>query len=141
MLLSVAMAYAVDSDGAAYVGGTASVPEKTEGRLQTTSATEARFVFKGGELAIPYSSISSLEYGQKAGRRVGVAIMVSPVALLSKKRKHYLTVGFKDAQGTKQGVVFELGKDVVRSSLVTLETRSGKKVEYESEEARKHVGN
>jgi hypothetical protein len=141
LLLSAGLALAVDSDGASYVGGTAGVTEKTEGKFQTTGANEARFVYKGGEIAIPYKSISSIEYGQKAGRRVGVAIMVSPVALLSKKRKHYLTVGYLDEKGAKQGVVFELGKDVVRSTLVTLETRSGKKVEYESEEAKKHVGN
>jgi len=141
LLLMATTLAAVDSDGATYVGGTAGLPEKTDGRLQTTGATEARFVYKGGELAIPYKSITSIEYGQKAGRRVAVAIMVSPVALLSKKRKHYLTLGYTDAKGASQGVVIELGKDIVRTSLVTLETRSGKKVEYESDEAKKHVGN
>jgi hypothetical protein len=67
--------------------------------------------------------------------------MVSPLALFSKKRKHYLTIGFTDADGKQQGAVFELGKDTVRSTLVTLEARSGKQVEYESDEAKKHVGN
>jgi hypothetical protein len=33
--------------------------------------------------------------------------------------------------------VFELGKDVVRTTLTVLETRTGKKIEYQDEESRK----
>lgn len=134
-------AFAVDSQQAEYVGGTASLPQKTEGTFQTAEK-EARFAYKGGELTIDYAKVTSLEYGQKAGRRVGLAIAtMSPVALFSKKRKHYLTIGYSDAKDVKQGVVFELGKDIVRPVLTSLEARTGKKVEYESEEAKKHVGN
>lgn len=141
LLTITAAAWAVDSDKAEYIGGTAALSAKTDGVFQTSGVAEARFVYKAGEIAISYKSINSIEYGQKAGRRIGVAIMVSPIALLSKKRKHYLTVGYQDASGVNQGVVIELGKDIVRSTLVTLETRSGKKIEYESEDARKNVGN
>ena len=84
-----------------------------------------------------------LEYGQKAGRRVGVAVasalLLGPiglVALLSKKRKHYLTIGFKDSMDKDQVVVLELGKDIVRLTLPIVETRSGKKMVYQDEEAR-----
>jgi hypothetical protein len=123
------------------VGGTISaITEQAEGLLDT--ATEAQIVFtpergKGPSLMIPYTAISSLEYGQKAGRRVGVAILVSPLALFSKKRKHFLTIGFKDKDGKDQAVVLELGKDIVRTTLTIVETRSGKKIEYQDEEARK----
>ena len=133
---------AVRGDEAMYVGGTlAAVPEKTEGRLLLDNDQAARFVFKKGEVSIPYGKITSLEYGQKTGRRVGVALVVNPVFLFSKKRRHYLTIGFTDSEGKKQGAVFELAKGTVRGALNTLETRSGKKVEYESEEAKKHAGN
>ena len=141
VLASTLPAWSIDSGKAEYVGGTASLPAKTPGAFQLSGATEARFVYKGGELAIPYKKIESIEYGQKAGRRIGVAIMVSPIALLSKKRKHFVTIGYTDAAGTKQGVVIELGKEIVRSTLVTLETRSGRKIEYESEDAKKNIGN
>jgi hypothetical protein len=125
------------------VGGTltTTVPEKTEGRLDLSQESAAKFIWKKGEALIPYDKVTSIEYGQKAGRRVGVAVMVSPIALFSKKRKHYLTLGFNDAAGKPQGVVIELGKNTVRPALATFETRTGKKVEYESEEAKKHVGN
>jgi len=132
---------AVDSKKAEYVGGTISaITEQAEGLLDTT--TEAQIVFtpergKGPSLMIPYTAISSLEYGQKAGRRVGVAILVSPLALFSKKRKHFFTIGFKDKDGKDQAVVLELGKDIVRTTLTIVETRSGKKIEYQDEEARK----
>ena len=131
-------AEAVGSKKAEYVGGTLSgVKEKTEGVLSTQSESEIVFEAKGLRVAIPYANISSLEYGQKAGRRVGVAIMVSPLALFSKKRNHFLTVEYSDPDGKKQAAVFELGKDIVRTTLTVIEVRSGKEIEYQDEEARK----
>ncbi|MCL4524056.1 MAG: hypothetical protein M1451_09115, partial [Acidobacteria bacterium] len=77
--------------------------------------------------------------GQKAGRRVGVAIVISVWALFSKKRKHFLTIGFTDDNDKPQGVVLEVPKGTAKSFITIIEVRSGKKVEYESEEAKKHV--
>lgn len=132
---NVALA-AVGADKAMYVGGT--IPgmiEKMEGKLATVSETELTFQAKGAGVAIPYASISSLEYGQKAGRRVGVAIMISPLALFSKKRKHFLTIGYTDKNGKEQAGVFELGKDIVRTTLTVLQVRTGKAIEYQDAEA------
>ena len=126
------------SDKTEYKGGTENqIKEGTEG--YSSSKDERMFVFeyKGGKLTIPYDQVNDLEYGQKAGRRVGVAIAVTPLALLSKKRKHYLTIGWKDEQDKQHAAVFELGKSVVRTTLVTLEARTGKKLEYQDDEARK----
>ena len=97
-----------------YVGGTvAGLSEKAEGRLVTSSESTMNFdAGSKGSAAIPYKSIASLEHGQKAGRRVGVAIMISPLALFSKKRKHYRTIAYNDSTGKEQAAVFELGKDV-----------------------------
>jgi len=134
---------AVRGTKAKYMGGTiAEVPDKTDGELDLSGEDMAVFTAKGGQkINIPYKSIESLEYGQKAGRRVGVALAVNPLFLFSKKRKHFLSIGYNDEQGHRQGVVFELSKGIVRSTLSTFETRSGKQIEYESEEARKHAGN
>jgi len=132
---------AVGSRKAEYVGGTISaITEAAEGLLDTT--TESQLVFtpergKGPSIMIPYSAIASLEYGQKAGRRVGAAILVNPLLLFSKKRKHFFTIGYKDKDGKDQAVVLELGKDIVRTTLTIVETRSGKQIEYQDEEARK----
>jgi hypothetical protein len=131
---------AVDGKKAEYVGGTAGLPEKIDGPLSTTSEQTLTFTpDKRGvtPLSIPYSAITSLEYGQKAGRRVAVAVLVSPLALFSKKRNHFLTINYTDASGKEQGAVFELGKDIVRTTITVLEVRSGKKIEYQDDEARK----
>jgi len=121
-----------------YIGGTvASLKQGAEGISSTADDKVFVFSYKGGDLKIPYDRVNDLEYGQKAGRRLGVAIMVTPLALFSKKRKHYLTVGYQDDSDKQQAAVFELGKGVVRVTLASLEARTGRKIEYQDEEARK----
>jgi hypothetical protein len=121
-----------------YVGGTVdSVKEMTEGVSSAKDKDVFTFEYKGGKLLIPYERVNSLEYGQKAGRRLGLAIAVTWMALFSKKRKHFLTVGFLDEEGNQQAAVFELGKNVVRVTLASLEARTGQKIDYEDDEARK----
>ncbi|MFN7939012.1 MAG: hypothetical protein U0R19_37135 [Bryobacteraceae bacterium] len=123
-----------------YVGGTAQgVPEATEGELDTSDPKALRFTSKKGNFDVIYETITSIEYGQKAGRRLGVALTITVWALFSKKRKHFLTLGFKDADDKPQGVVLELPKGTPKSIITIIEARSGRKCEYESEEARKHV--
>jgi hypothetical protein len=48
-----------------------------------------------------------------------------------------MTVGYYGDAGKEQVAVLELGKDIVRTTLAIEETRSGKKIEYQDEEARK----
>jgi len=130
----------VDRGEAMYVGGTiAGLPEGTMGRLETTSDKVLAFQSSKGNFEIHYENVTSLEYGQKAGRRLAVALTITIWALLSKKRKHFLTIGYTDGNDKPQGVVIEIPKGTVKSTITILEVRSGKKVEYESEEARKHV--
>lgn len=143
MFSAVALA-GIGGKSAAYVGGTVpGLSDGMEGRLDTMSPETLSFVpnKKGAAIvAIAYSTVTELEYGQKAGRRVGVAVMVSPLALFSKKRNHYLTISFKDAAGKDQAAVFELGKDIVRTTLKIVETRSGKNITFQDDEARKSIG-
>jgi len=126
------------SEKALYIGGTVSaLKEDTEGTISTKDEKLLVFAFKKNQqFTIPYDRINSLEYGQKAGRRLGLAIAVTPVALLSKKRRHYLTINFLDENDKQQAAVFELGKNVVRVTLSSLEARTGRKIEYQDEEAR-----
>ena len=142
MLASLTEAGGLDSKKAMYVGGTvASVKERTEGVPSTTDEKVFVFAFKDGDkeskLTVPYDRINNLEYGQKAGRRLGLALTVSPWLLLSKKRKHFLTVGYQDGNDKQQAAVFELGKDIVRTMLASMEARTGKKIDCQDDEARK----
>lgn len=139
----VASLAAVDSRGVLYVGGTIpDLKEKSEGRF-TQSGEAITFTPKKKGVKpvdIAYASVAELEYGQKAGRRVAVGILISPWALFSKKRNHYLTISYKDAAGKDQAGVFELGKDVVRTTLTILETRTGKPIQFQDDEAKRSFG-
>jgi hypothetical protein len=137
-LLESAMWAGLGSDSTMYVGGTVnSIKEGTEGKSSAKDEKVFVFNYSGGKLEIPYDRVNDLEYGQKAGRRLGVAIAVTWMALFSKKRKHYLTVGYKDENDKQQAAVFEVGKSVIRVTLASLEARTGRKVDYEDDEARK----
>jgi hypothetical protein len=126
------------SDKTAYIGGTENqLKDGAEGESSAKDEKVFVFQYKEGKLEIPYDQVDDLEYGQKAGRRLGLALAISPWLLLSHKRKHFLTVGWKDAQDKQHAAVFELGKSVVRTTIATLEARTGKKVEYQDDEARK----
>lgn len=133
---------ALDSKKAMYVGGTmtALVPESTEGRLVTTDADKLVFIpEKGtGTINVAFATIDSFEYGQKASHRIKTAILLTPWTLFSKKRRHYLSIMWKDEAGKDAGVVFELGKDLVRSTYMLLEARTGKKTTFESDDAKKN---
>ena len=87
VLIGQTVMFAVDSKKAAYVGGTiASLAANVEGRLNTSEEEVVTFIPDSNArmVTIPYKAITSLEYGQKAGRRVGVAILISPLALSRK---------------------------------------------------------
>ncbi len=128
----------IGSDKTAYVGGTENqIKDGTEGKSSAKDDKNFVFEYKGGELTIPYDQVDDLEYGQKAGRRLGLALTISPWLLLSHKRKHFLTIGWKDSQDKQHAVVLEIGKSVVRTTIATLEARTGKKVDFQDDEARK----
>ena len=138
LLLDIATWAGLGSNKTMYVGGTVtSIKEGAEGTSSTRDEKVFEFDYKDGKLAIPYDRINDLEYGQKAGRRLGLAIAVNPLLFFSKKRKHFLTIGFQDESDKQQAAVFELGKDVIRTTIASLEARTGKKVDYQDEEARK----
>jgi hypothetical protein len=124
----------VDSDKTMYVGGSvSSIKGQTEGVSSTSDEKVFLFEYDNGKLRIPYNQIESLEYGQKVGRRGGIVSRW----VITKKRKHFLTIGYKGENGQPQAAVLELGKNVVRVTLATLEARSGHKIEYQDEDARK----
>ena len=101
----------LDGKKAAYIGGSTKdkdfppSKEAIEGYLNTSDDAKFRLDWsakgKTGNFSIPYDKIIDIEYGQKAGRRVGAAvataILLTPIALFllfSKKRKHYITIGY-----------------------------------------------
>jgi hypothetical protein len=121
---------------AVYVGGTIDgAREKARGRLLATSEKELRFEAGERSIAIPFAAITSVEYGQKVGRKVAVPIVSGPIARLPGTRNHLITIAFKDPAAREQAGVFELGNDIVRPMLQILEVRTGRQIEMQDEAA------
>jgi len=121
-----------------YVGGTVpDIPLKSDAVIYLATADSLRLDCGKSSLAIPYQKIESLEYGQNVSRRYAAAVLISPILLLSKSRKHYVTVGYVDSQENQQALVLRVDKGDIRSLLAALEARTGRRVEYQDEEARK----
>lgn len=121
-----------------YVGGTlAAVSSGTGGSLELSDAKYFAFYSKDGQVRVSYDQINLVEYGQKVDRRLALAVVISPMFLLSKSRKHFLTLGYIDDAGTRQALVFRVDKTAIRPVLASLEARTGLKVQYQDLEARK----
>jgi hypothetical protein len=148
-LLAPAAAAGVGKTEVRYLGGVwQDVPEGTEGKVRMEEDA-AVFLFRGGRYRLPYASITSLEYGQKVGRRIGATIgwgvttlgIAALPMLLSKKRRHFATIGYTDEQGKPQGLVVEFGKEIKRSAMKMLSLKSGKEIEFENDQAQKDFQN
>jgi hypothetical protein len=138
LFLSLAIPAAEPGVRMQFVGGT--LPEikaKSKARLDITGAERLVFACEKTELRIAYAKINTLEYGQKVSRRYAAAILISPVLLLSKSHQHFVTLGYEDADGKQQALVFRVEKGDIRSVLAGLEARSGRRVEYQDDDARK----
>jgi hypothetical protein len=123
---------------AEYIGGTESqVQTNCSGVLNAVDEVFFTFSAKQVQIRIPYERINLLEYGQKVNGRYLEAILISPLFLMSKKREHYLTVGFEDNDGKQQALIFKVSKGDIRTILVSLEAKTGQVVRYQDEEARK----
>ena len=120
------------------VGGTStSLRTGMNGEVLTGTPDAFVFVAPSGTVRIPYDKINLIEYGQEVQRRVMLAWMISPMFLLMKSRKHFLTLGFQDAEGRQQALVLRLDKRTVRSTLAALEARSGRTVTFLDADARR----
>jgi len=123
---------------AEYVGGTISqIPEGCSGTVTAVNEQYFVFVSRGARWRVPYDKINLIEYGQKVDRRYVAAVLVSPLFLLAKKRTHFLTVGYTDDENRQQALVFRVSKDDIRMTLVSLEARTGRRVEFQDDDARK----
>lgn len=140
-----------------YAAGTLTGLTKGEmGRLQTSESALVFSPEKGTAVTIPYASITAMDYGEHAGRRIGstialgvttLGVMALPM-LLSKKKRHYLTVYFnndpkvateerdrlaKDPKAVAKGDVaaFEINKHDYADLISVLQAKTGVAVQEE----------
>lgn len=131
---------AAATERAEYAGGTLTAAPRGQGGLDLTDARALLFRAGDKELRIAYGRVNLLEYGQQVDRRYAMAVVVSPLLLLSKKRAHFVTLGYTDEAGQQQAAVFRVHKNSIRAVLAALEARTGLKVQFSDAEARKARG-
>jgi hypothetical protein len=136
---------AVEGKRAMYVGGTAAViPEKQQGTLETSGASGFVFTWDKGKWNLPFANIKKMVYREKAGRHVGAAVAITAaigvaglLVLMAKKKKHYLSLEWKDESGQAQVAEFELSKDAFENVIADLEEKTGLQLQVEVQEASK----
>jgi len=134
----VALASLAESQGSVeYIGGTAPMAAGTHGAISLADDRYLAFYAGKMQIRVSYDRVDLVEYGQQVDRRLALALVLSPVFLLSKSRKHFLTIGYSGEDGKQQAMVFRVDKNSIRPTLVGLEARTGLKVQYQDEEARK----
>ena len=139
-LLALAAPAADRGVRAQFIGGTVpGLTAKSSALLDLTGADALVFSSGQTQLRIDYRKVNSLEYGQTVSRRYAAAVLVSPVLLLSKARKHFVTVGFVDSAGSQQALVFRVEKGDIRTVLASMEARTGRRIEFQDDEARKSI--
>jgi hypothetical protein len=142
------VALAVDRDKAVLVGSTSpgfgdeATRERDwivgwstiQGRIDSSS--DAALTFDAGSrwsVTIPYARIAHVTYGREVGRQVRGLTLAFPWAGSSQftDKPHYLlTVIYQDETGAHLAEVFELGANLIRPILDTLERRTKTRVEF-----------
>jgi hypothetical protein len=142
LVASVAFLTAGEPGARAFLTGSTlpDFPGKCDLRIDLTGNEEALFIARGLTLHVPYEKVNTLEYGQHVSRRYAEAILISPLMLLAKSRKHFVTVGYTDPNGRQQALVLQVSKSDVRAVLAELEAKTGRRVEYTDDDARRGRG-
>jgi hypothetical protein len=126
----------------AYLTGTtlSEFPAKCAVRVDMTGDRELLFVTHSLTLHVPYDKVNALEYGQHVGERILAAVLISPLVVLGKSRKHFVSLGYVDANGRQQVLFMQVNKADLRALLAELEGKTGRRVEYTDDEARRGRG-
>jgi hypothetical protein len=115
----------------------AGVPSHSSAQIDVRDEGALSLHLRDRAISVAWSDVSNIEYGLHVDRRYLEAILISPLFLIAKKRTHFLTIGYLDGDGHQQAVVLEVNKGDIRQLLVSLEARTGRRVEYQDDEARK----
>ena len=73
--------------------------------------------------------MESVVYERSTHARIKTAILISPLALLSKGKKHWLTITYYNDDGSQSFVLLKLDKKEYRRILATAEVKTDRNVE------------
>lgn len=79
-------------------------------------------------VTIPYDSIEEIVYERSTHPRTKTAILISPFALFSKGKKHWLTIQYKEGDSS-EFVLLRLDKNEYQRIIATAEAQTGVDVE------------
>jgi hypothetical protein len=78
---------------------------------------------------IPIPSVEKVTYEKSAHTRWKTGILLSPFALFSKGKKHWLTIQYKKDEKTDDFVMLRMDKSNYQMIIATVESKTGKTVE------------
>ena len=121
-----------------YAGGTENVSGGCEGNLELRPEFVA-FTCRGGEVSVPYSSITLMQYRSGISRRVRrlkVPWKVNPIIfpqVVGGKKNRYFTVVYR-LENQPRVLILRVHPDAMRPYLAELDLRSQRRVEVQSYE-------
>jgi len=103
-----------------------------EGTLNADSASELTFdAGRDGRLVIAYQDVMGLSFGLEPQVKGGFFLISwDPLDQYTKNAHFLLSVLYRDQAGTEHGVVFELGKSVLKPTLERLEAATGLAMQF-----------
>ncbi len=79
--------------------------------------------------SINYDAIRSMQYERTGQPRYLAAVVISPAFLLTRAKKHYLTIEYNDQSGEAHSVIVRLNKRNARNAVATATAQTSKSVE------------
>ncbi len=121
---------------AEYFAATPAGQKKAEAGVRGTlvfdpSSKKVEFLNPQGTPAfsINYDAIRAIQYERTGRPRYVAAVLISPVFLLTRATKHYLTIEYIDQSGGVQSVIVRLNKKNAREAVATATAQTSRSVE------------
>jgi hypothetical protein len=79
--------------------------------------------------SINYDAIHGMQYERTGQPRYVAAVLISPAFLLTRSKKHYLTIEYRDQSGEAHSVIVRLNKKNARQAVAAATAQTSKPVE------------
>jgi hypothetical protein len=79
--------------------------------------------------SINYDAIRGMQYERTGQPRYLAAVVISPAFLLTRTKKHYLTIEYNDQSGEAHAVIVRLNKRNARKAVATATAQTSKSVQ------------
>jgi len=125
-------------DAAYYQGRVEELPQKKPGKLDASDAEILQFTWEKGNWKVLYSEVKTVYVALSRRSVLGEVFGLEGAAIgAARKRKLLLSLSLSDRPATTRNCVFYLPRGATREFMRALMAKTGRRVVYESEEARK----